>query len=141
MVEIIVKEKQIVEYRKPPLNWEYEELLDDSVIKNHLKIMNVVRNVLNDTEKSRNDDNYLVIEVLYRMDLVDVTDRKDKRKNVIIDPNQFKYFPSFETITRCRRKLNEQGLFLPTNPKVIEMRENKEKTLRKWFVEEKVNEK
>jgi len=44
--------------------------------------------------------------------------------------------PKFETVTRIRRKLNEQGLYLPRNPEVLERRRKAEKHWRRLMVEE-----
>ena len=42
--------------------------------------------------------------------------------------------PKFETVSRVRRKLNEQGLYLPTDLEVLERRKRKEALFRRAVV-------
>jgi len=47
----------------------------------------------------------------------------------------FEKFPSFETITRIRRKLQEEGKYLPTDPEVAKRRRKLEKLMKKAIVD------
>lgn len=89
-----------------------------------LFVKDVVRNVLSADERARNDDTWLIIQVLREMG-----------HKVYIDYRDLKDMPSFESITRARRKLQEQGLY-PATKKVEEQRreeESKMKEVNKWF--------
>lgn len=62
-----------------------------------------VKDILKDDERTRNNDTWLIIRVLRNMGF-----------KIYIDYHEIKEMPSFETITRCRRKIqNEDNQFLP----------------------------
>ena len=71
----------------------------------------IVEKTLSENEMARGDDNFLIKLVL------------DFCKK-----NNFKE-PQIETITRVRRKLNENGLYLP-NQTIVERRRKREKQFR-----------
>ena len=88
------------------------------------EIENLKQQVINLLEKDndcRNNDNLLVLKLLKKMGF-----------NIKYDPDDIKEMPSFESITRCRRFIqNEEGRFLP-NQNVQELRTVKEEEL-KWY--------
>jgi len=48
-----------------------------------------------------------------------------------------KKVPHFETVSRIRRKFNEEGLYLPKNKEVLKRRRRFEEHWRRLMVEEK----
>jgi len=69
-----------------------------------MKISNQVENILSVSKKARNSDKELLIIYMQKFGLD-------------LSPQQielFKKMPSAETITRCRRLLQEEGKYLPT---------------------------
>ena len=89
-----------------------------------MKVKDVVEEVLAEDKRARNNDKWLIIQVLRRMGF-----------KIYIDYRQLDDMPAFESITRCRRKFQEQGLYLP-DEKVREGRREAEEEMRninKWF--------
>lgn len=73
-------------------------------MEEHTKAMNTVRDILATDPKARNDDKWLIIQVL-----------KSYGLKFYIDYRELKDIPAFETITRCRRHIqNTEGLYLAT---------------------------
>jgi hypothetical protein len=66
------------------------------------EVINNVSGVLSESEHARNSDKYLIWLYL------------TKHHGLNTSFAEFESAPSFESITRCRRKLNQRGLFLPT---------------------------
>ncbi len=124
------------ETRLPIENWG-ELMMEDKVRETTKKIMAVVGTILYDYERSRNDDFVLAVEVWRRMNQVETTSGHTKEKEHIIhikiNSKEIPYIVPFETISRCRRKWNQKGKYLPTNEKVIKARMRKEKVLRRFF--------
>jgi len=82
---------------------------------NEQKLKDVVHEVLSEDYKSRNSDKWLILEVLRKMGF-----------KIYIDYNELEDIPSFESITRCRRFIqNNLGECLP-NQQVDEMRNRKQ---------------
>jgi len=93
------------------------------------QIKQIVVQILEKYEQARNNDWILIHLVL--------------REIAKQDPELKKYWPNFipfsllqklpaaETITRIRRKLQEKGQFLPTDPKVMRKRERRREAIRK----------
>jgi len=85
----------------------------------------LVENILLNSERARNDDKYLVYEVLQNI-------CRANGSKMFIPFELFEVFPSFETITRIRRKLqNERHLYLPS-VEVIERRTTRENDFKEW---------
>jgi len=79
----------------------------------------LVTNLLATEERCRNDDKWLTYQVMRKF------------TNIYIPFNDFKKLPAFETIKRCRATLqNKENLYLPTDPKVIERRQKREKEIK-----------
>jgi len=84
----------------------------------------LVKEILAQDERARNDDKWLILKVVGRI------------TRIYIPYQDLEKIPSFETITRVRRKIqNEEKLYLPTK-KVKGLRQDKEETIqkniRKW---------
>jgi len=84
-----------------------------------LKVKNVVAKVLETDVRTRNDDKWLIIRVLKELGI-----------NIFIPYEKLESMPSFESITRARRKFQEAGLYPPTE-KVAEHRKDEEQKMRK----------
>lgn len=86
-----------------------------------ISIKQIVEEILMTDERSRNSDTWLIIETLRSLGF-----------KVFIDYSQLKKMPSFETITRIRRKLNQENLYLPTF-EVSKLREKRQEEYRDLF--------
>lgn len=87
-------------------------------------VKETVEEILKTDERSRSDDKWLIIQTLRKMGF-----------EVFVPYQKLESMPSFESITRCRRKLQEQGLY-PSSPKVADERkgeEQKMRTIESWF--------
>jgi len=96
-----------------------------------------VEYVLRNYPSSRNSDEllwWLVIKIFYKDVLEEF--KKWVRKDYI-PISVLNKLPKFETISRIRRKFNEQGLYLPTVPEVLEKRRKKEKVFKKYFSDQR----
>jgi hypothetical protein len=85
----------------------------------------LVEKILSENDKARNSDQWLIY---YTLNVI--CQKHDRR--LFIPFELFGEFPSQETITRTRRKLNEQGKCLPTDEKVIEHRQKRRRAVRDW---------
>lgn len=78
-------------------------------------IKEVVREVLEENPKCRNSDKFLILQTLRKMGF-----------KIYIDYNDLDNIPSFETITRCRRFIqNKEGKYIP-NKQVDKMRNRRQ---------------
>jgi len=85
----------------------------------------LVYQLLRNEPKCRDEDKWLCFRVYEEI-------AKREGKTVFIPFEIFNKFPSFETISRVRRKLqNKEGKFLPSN-EVMAGRENKREFVREW---------
>ena len=101
------------------------EATTEETIREFSTVKKLVREILESDIKTRNSDKWLIYKTL-----CSICQKYDKR--IFIPFELFDMLPSYETITRCRRKLNEQGICLPTNPDVLKQRARKEKGVRQW---------
>jgi hypothetical protein len=83
-------------------------------------VESVVKGVLEADVKARNSDKWLILEVLRAMGF-----------NIYINYGDFKKMPSFETITRCARKIREINPNLCADEKISEFKNEKRETIRK----------
>jgi len=105
---------------------EVEEFLDK-----YRTVKEQVEYVLANYPSSRNCDEllwWLVLKIFHK-DVYDAF-RKAAHKGYI-PMDVLKKVPKFESITRARRQFNERGLYLPTDPEVLERRRRGEKVWRK----------
>ncbi len=86
--------------------------------------------ILREFPETRNSDIALTIELWkeFHPDLIE--DWK-------IDINLLFTLPRADNISRCRRLLNEKGLFLPTDPDVLKARRIKRKGISAWVLDSK----
>lgn len=87
-------------------------------------VKDAVEAVLKEDERSRDDDKWLILQVLRRMNY-----------EVYIPYKKMDDMPSFESITRSRRKFQADGLY-PPSAKVAEKREEERQQMRRieeWF--------
>lgn len=83
-------------------------------------VRNIVVKVLMEDVRARSDDKWLCYKVI------------SKFTKIFIPYQDFHKFPSFETITRCRRKIqNDEGLYRPKT-EVVENRQERERDIREW---------
>ena len=76
-------------------------------------------------ERCRNDDKWLTYRVMKHF------------TNIFIPFEDFSKMPSFETVKRCRAKIqNDKGKLLPTDPVVIARRKSREQDVAEWAVRE-----
>lgn len=84
------------------------------------KIKDIVLSVLESSVRSRNEDMFLILKVLVVLGEDIVVELKDGVPVPVWRMTDLRSIASFETITRCRREVqNGLGLFLPTDPKVL----------------------
>jgi len=88
-----------------------------------LSVKDAVELVLQESNKARNDDKWLIVKVL------------EKMGHTFIDYDNLKDLPSFESITRCRRKFQEENKYLPEQD--VELfrlgEQEKMKRIKEWF--------
>jgi len=84
-----------------------------------------VSKILEQYPQARNNDLYLVI--LYLRNFTELSKYIGRIPDELIS----EYDGLLEAITRTRRKLNEQGLYLPTDPKILERRRRKAEKMRR----------
>ena len=83
------------------------------------KVSEIVEHLLKTNERCRNDDKFLTYLVMREF------------TNIYIPFKDFEKIPAFETIKRCRAKLqNTEGLYPPTDPEVIAKRKQREKDVK-----------
>ena len=88
-----------------------------------------VRLLLATEERCRNDDKWLSYRVFEQI-------AKAKGKYVFIPFELFREFPSFETISRCRRKVqNKEGLYPPTDASILIKRSSREGAIKEWSLQ------
>jgi len=84
-----------------------------------IMVKDVVEAVLKNDERTRNDDKWLIIKVLQELGI-----------NIFIPYDKLEVMPSFESITRARRKFQEAGLY-PPMVKVAEHRREEEQKMKR----------
>lgn len=76
--------------------------LETQVDKEMRKVKNVVKKILEEDDFARSDDHWLLCKAMQHY------------LGVAIPYDKLKSMPSFESITRARRKLQEHGDYAPT---------------------------
>jgi hypothetical protein len=100
--------------------------MEGKIMNNDLNTLTKrVENILSRDNNAKNSDKWLIYRVLEEIS-------QENGEKLFIPFTLFDEFPSFESITRCRRKLNEEGKHLPTDREVIEKRKKREKVFRTW---------
>jgi hypothetical protein len=78
---------------------------------------------LKEDERCRNDDKWLTYKVFREF------------TNIYIPFEDFKKLPAFETVKRCRAKIqNVEHKFMPTSEEVRKKRRMREEDFKKWSV-------
>ncbi|MFW5902401.1 MAG: hypothetical protein ACOCTT_00765 [archaeon] len=96
-------------------------------MKNNVKsLRDTVKKVLREDERARNSDKWLVIMVLREMGF-----------DIYVDYHQMDDMPSFESITRCRRKIQEKGKYLANDDVRNEREKNEDEMneINRWWKE------
>ena len=81
-----------------------------------VKVKDVVRRVLKSDPRARADDTWLILQVLRSMGYA-----------IFIPYEKMDGMPAFESITRCRRKIQEEGDMLPSDSVLDGRAENRER--------------
>jgi hypothetical protein len=85
-------------------------------------IKQVVEEVMETDPKTRNSDKWLILQVLRKMGF-----------KIYVDYHELKEMPSFESITRCRRHIqNTEGKLIPERL-VDELRQSKQQEYKQTF--------
>jgi hypothetical protein len=100
-------------------------MMDEQSVKDEFKkTESLVRNLLETDERCRNSDLWLILKIWQEKQHIKIFIPYDKLNDMI----------STETITRCRRKIqNTKGEFLPTKPEILIQRRFKEDAVRRYF--------
>ncbi|MCK9370170.1 hypothetical protein M0R04_09720 [Candidatus Dojkabacteria bacterium] len=95
----------------------------------------IVEEVLSSLPYTTNNDALLYLECL-RAEFKDIAITSSKTDVLIHIPKSLiKHLPTPETFTRIRRKLNAEGVGLPTDEWVLQHRMKREKVLREYYKE------
>lgn len=108
------------------------------VSKEFSQTREVVLAVLKESERARNDDQWLVLCVLQRLgqDIKAEYDRELKQTVIVWRILDHKTISSFETITRCRREIQNDPkvpAWLPTDPLVAAKRGIRAEAVRDYY--------
>lgn len=107
-----------------------------SVRTEQRKLQEYVKQILTTDEQTRNCNERLVVAVYSVLLAERGTVLQGKEFiNIMLNRKAYK-LPSFESITRCRRKLQEQDETLRADSNVQAMRELRETEYREWAVSE-----
>lgn len=102
--------------------------------KDVLKVRDTVRKILENFERARNDNKYLVLRVWCEYEGADYNLQEDK---VEIDTNKLYALPASASILRARRKLVEENPLLEaTDEEIKKKREEAERDMEeinRWF--------
>ena len=87
----------------------------------------IVEEFLRDDILCRNSDKWLIFKVLEK-----ICQRNGVK--IFVPFNLFERFPAYETISRIRRKIqNDEKMFPPTDPVIVAKRTAKERRFRREF--------
>lgn len=95
----------------------------------------LVLKVLEGSQRARNDDKYLILRCLQAQGQdIECLSEELQEYSWCFNLSQLGSFLSFETLTRCRREIqNTDGLFLPSDPAVLVRRKIKEEHVRRYY--------
>lgn len=83
----------------------------------------IIVQLLAEDERCRNDDKWLTYRVMRKF------------TNIFIPFEDFEKIPAFETIKRCRAKIqNEMKIYQPTSPEVMRKRQRRQIEIRDLMV-------
>ena len=140
MAEII--NKQIERIERSGLGYKNEIDWGDSISENfeeeHKKHKLAIKEILESYPKATNNDFILYIEFLNLMNMIKITESKDRKEVIIrIEKSKVPFITVPESVRRARQSLNAQGIGLATNLEVLEMRKSRSKAIRNYFAREK----
>ncbi len=101
-------------------------------LKEYRQTTKIVKEILIDDEYARNDDNYLYAKVLETL----APNMLKKPFWQVLNSISVNDLPSIETVSRCRRKVQEQNETLRPAVRVREARRVNEEKVRFWVTEE-----
>lgn len=101
-------------------------------LKEYRQTSKIVKEILINDEYARNDDNYLYAKVLETL----APNMLKKPFWVVLNSISVNDLPSIETVSRCRRKVQEQNEALRPAVRVREARRVNEEKVRFWVTEE-----
>lgn len=98
-------------------------------------LMQKVENILSLYPKARDDDKYLTLTLWWKFHReVFWTYTVDFKPVQFISANQILELPSQDFIARCRRKIQEQGYYLPTTWEVAKRRKINETAWKSYMI-------
>lgn len=103
-----------------------------SVEQNKLK--EVVKNILIADKQTRNDNDRLVLAVYIQLCFYKGIILNDRTYSSVMINRKTWGLPSYESVTRCRRKLQEEDKTLRSDDNIQAMRELREEEYREWAV-------
>jgi hypothetical protein len=100
--------------------------VSDDIVAEHIQAKKLVEEILQEDERARNQDLWLILQVWQKKQLIKCYVPFDKLGEMITP----------ETITRVRRKIqNDEGKLLPTDAKVLVRRKVNEQLIRNFYSE------
>ena len=86
------------------------------------KVKDIVLKILEEDDRARNDDKYLIWRVMRKF------------TNFYVPFEDFDKIPSYESVRRVRAYIqNVEHKFMPTNPEVMKKRRHNEEEWKKYF--------
>lgn len=95
--------------------------------KDLCSVENGVLELLKSDERCRNDDKYLIWKYIREIDGI----------KAFIPFNDFDRMTSFESIRRCRQKIQSKGDYKPTDTTIVQKRERGRKAYRKYALSDR----
>ncbi len=96
-----------------------------------MKLLELVEDILREDEESRSSDKALYLKVID--EICREKGIKDIRRKAIKTVFEMK-LPSYETVGRARRKIQEEIPELQASPEVLKERRKREREWKKWAV-------
>lgn len=106
----------------------YEQISDTQLKQTELLVWDVLR----ESTKARNSDTFLILKIAERLGMT-VYGKRAGERTLIHWELDLGLMPSFESITRARRKIQAGGQFLPTLPEVCRARRINEERTREYY--------
>jgi hypothetical protein len=85
-------------------------------------IKDLVQELLDNDERCRGDDKWLILRVLRKLGF-----------KIYVEYRDLADMPSFETITRCRRKIQEEKPDSSPSEEILLSREKRQEDFREYF--------
>ena len=106
-----------------------------TTVKTLKEVELMVWEALRDSPKCRNSDFFLVLHVMKRtgQHITAYDNLLTRQKRIEWTITDWNDLPSFESITRARRKIQAGGQFLPTDLEVCRQRRINEQRIREYY--------